>query len=107
MAVKIRSKRPDPALRKISLALEQYAAVHPHAEIEIYRQNSVSIRLRVLDPEFKGKSRVQREDELWAILDALTEELVSEISLVLLLTPDESKKSFANFEFDNPIPSKL
>jgi len=26
---------------------------------------------------------------------------------VLLLTPDETKASFANLEFDEPIPSKL
>jgi stress-induced morphogen len=94
-------------MRRILQALDQYAASHPRAEIEIYRQNSVSIRVRVVDPEFKGKSRAQREDELWAIFDKLPDEVVAEISLVLLLTPDEAKKSFANHEFDNPIPSKL
>jgi len=26
---------------------------------------------------------------------------------MLLLTPDETERSFANFEFENPVPSKL
>ena len=33
--------------------------------------------------------------------------LQSDISTLLLLTPDETNASFANFEFDDPVPSKL
>jgi hypothetical protein len=43
----------------------------------------------------------------WQYLGELPEEVQSDISTVLLLTPDETKKSFANFEFDDPIASKL
>lgn len=107
MAVKLRTKRPDPILRQIVAALEEYAKTHPEAEIEAYRQNDVSIRIRIVSPEFQGKSRADREVEVWAALDKLSADAASEVSLLLLLTPQEGKNSFANAEFDDPIPSKL
>jgi hypothetical protein len=107
MVLKLRTKRPDRQLKEIFEALKDYEASHPQAEIEAYRQNSVSVRIRVIDPEFDGKSRAEREEQLWKILERLPDEVAAEISLLLLLTPEESKKSFASFEFDSPIPSKI
>ena len=107
MTIKLRVTRPDPILRQISNALGEYEKDHPRAEIEAYRQNSVSVRIRILNPEFVGRSRTLREEEVWAVLNKLPEETLAEISLLLLLTPDEAKNSFASFEFDDPIPSKL
>lgn len=40
-------------------------------------------------------------------MKVLSEDQQSEISLLLLLTPEEAEISFANDEFDNPIPSQL
>jgi hypothetical protein len=37
----------------------------------------------------------------------LPEEVVAEITVLLLLTPDEAKKSVGNVDFENPIPSRL
>ena len=65
------------------------------------------MRIRILNPEFANRSRSQREEEVWSVLDKLPEEAAAEISLLLLLTPEEAKNSFASFEFDDPIPSKL
>jgi hypothetical protein len=107
MTIKLRVKRPDPALRRIVNALREYDDAHPQAEIEAYRQNSVSVRIRILNPEFAGRSRAQREEEVWAVLNKLPEETLAEISLLLLLTPDEAKNSFASSDFDDPIPSRL
>jgi hypothetical protein len=107
MGVKLRTKRPDSVLKQIVDVLNEYSEAHPNAEIEAYRQNSVSLRIRVISPEFREMSRAQREEELWNYLDRLPEEIAAEISLLLLLTPREAKDSFANREFDNPIPSKL
>lgn len=107
MPVKLRDKRPDPVLRRITDALRDYAAAHPHAEIEAYRYNPVSVRIRIVNPEFRGQSRTQREDEVWAALERLPEETLEEISLLLLFTPQEAKKSLANAEFDHPAPSPL
>ncbi len=97
----------DPVIDAIVAALRGYEAAHPQAEIDLYRQNAVSVRLRIIDPDFAGLGRLERSQRLWSCLDPLPEEVESEISRVLLLTPDEATKSFANFEFDDPIPSQL
>jgi hypothetical protein len=107
MPIIIRDDKPDPILREIANALDEYDQKHPKAKIELYRQNSVSVRIRILNPEFTGRSRAQREEEVWSILNKLPEETLAEISLLLLLTPNEAKSSFASLEFDDPIPSKL
>jgi hypothetical protein len=107
MPIKLRTKRPDQRLKQIVEVLKDFEANHPQAEIEAYRQNSVSVRARVIDPTFQGKSRSQREEELWAALDRLPEDVVAEISVLLLLTPEEAKSSFASMDFDNPIPSRI
>jgi hypothetical protein len=107
MVVKLRTKRLDPTLKLIVGVLKQYAQAHPDAEIEVYRYSSVSVRIRVIDSDFRGQGRVEREEELWKLIEQLPEEVVSEISLLLLFTPEEAKKSFANMEFDNPVPSRL
>ena len=87
--------------------MAKYESQHPRAEFEGYRQNSVSIRIRIVDPDFAGVSRTDRHNAVWRVLDELPEEIQSHLSTILLLTPDEKKKSFANSEFDDPIPSKL
>lgn len=107
MPLKVRTKRPDKVLKQVIEALREYASQHANAQIDVYRYSDVSIRVRVVDRDFSGRSRAEREDDLWAIIEKLPEEVVSEISLLLLLTPDEAKKSFANMEFDNPVPSRL
>src|SRR5947209_4911317 len=81
MAIKLRADKPDRRLKRIVKELERYQADHPQAEIEAYRQNSVSVRIRVLSPEFKGLSRAEREDALWKFLDELPEEVSAEISV--------------------------
>jgi hypothetical protein len=107
MDIKLRVKRPDSVLRQIAEALAEYKKAHPQAESEAYRQNSVSVRIRILNSEFAGRSRGEREEEVWAVLNKLPEEAAAEISLLLLLTPEEAKKSSASFEFDDPIPLRL
>jgi hypothetical protein len=107
MPVKLRTKRPDKILKQLIGVLEEYASTHPRAEIEIYRWSDVSVRIRVIDPEFKKMSRTQREEDLWGLLEKLPEGAVSEITSILLFTPEEAKKSFANMEFDNPVPSQI
>jgi hypothetical protein len=107
MTIKLRVKRPDPIVRQIVGALKQYDQAHPHAEIEAYRHNSVSVRVRILNPDFAEMSRAQREEEVWAVLDSLPAETIAELSLLLLLTPVEARRSLASLEFDDPIPSRL
>jgi hypothetical protein len=107
MAIRIPRGKSDEVLEKISKALTSYQADHPRAKIDVYRQNAVSVRVRIIDPEFTGLGKPQRSQHAWSYLGQLPEEVQSDISTVLLLTPSETKKSFANLEFDDPAPSKL
>jgi stress-induced morphogen len=97
----------DSDAKKIRDALSQHKKAHPEAEIDIQRQNSVSIRIRITDPDFKGLDLVERDNQLWKILEKLPEDVLSQISLLLLFTPEERKKSLANFEFERPVSSRL
>jgi stress-induced morphogen len=97
----------DNNLDQVLVALGKYEGQHPAALIEVYRQNSVSIRVRVVDPDFAGISRADRHEIIWRFLEELPEEVQSQISLLILLTPEEAGKSLANLEFDHPIPSRL
>jgi len=46
-------------------------------------------------------------DTLAEFKSTLPEEVLSQISLLVLLTPAEMKKSLANFEFEHPVPSTI
>jgi hypothetical protein len=84
-----------------------YASQHPDAKVDVKRYNSASVRVRVIDPDFAGTSRTDRDTQIWAVLDSLPDDTLAEISLLLLLTPQETRKSMMNVEFENPTPSRL
>ena len=107
MPITVPRGQSDPVIEEIIAALQPYAADHSRARIDLYRQNSVSVRVRIIDPDFAGQGRPERSQQAWRYLDKLPEEPLSDISTVLLLTPDETAQSFANLEFDDPVPSKL
>jgi len=102
-----RDQQPDSAVQQVLEALAEYDHQHLNAQVEAYRQNSASIRIRILDPDFQEIDRIQREDMIWEILEHLPEELQSQITQMVLLSPQEASFSFANFEFENPLPSNL
>src|SRR5437764_5629528 len=106
MAIKIRGKK-DPSIRQFVAALERYQAQHENAEIEVFRRNSAAIRVCVVDPDFEGKSDHERDRMVWPLLQQLPRDVIWELSILLLLTPDETKKSFAYFDFKHPLPSRL
>ena len=97
----------DAQIQQVLGVLDQYRCDHSKALIDARRQNSVSIRIRIIDPDFKGLDRVDREPPVWNILKTLPEEIFTNITMLLLLTPDETAGSLANKEFDDPIPSRL
>ena len=107
MEINVPRGKSDKVINSIIDALKEYGAHHREAQIDLYRQNSVSVRVRIVDPGFAGQTKPQRSQEVWKYLEQLNEDVQSDISTVLLLTPDETKMSFANLEFDDPIPSKL
>jgi hypothetical protein len=75
--------------------------------IELYRLNPVSVRVRIIDSDFAGRDRVERSRDVWRYLDVLPEDFVADLSSLILLTPDEVLRSFANMEFEDPVLSEV
>ncbi len=107
MARRDRSTQPDMQVQQVLDILTEYERTHPQAQIEGRRQNSVSIRLRIIDPDFQGMDRIEREPAIWQLLRKLPEEVFVNITMLLLLTPEEAEHSLASQEFDHPIPSRV
>ena len=107
MSVKILRGGSDKTLDRVKKALQSYASDHPRAQIDLYRQNAVSVRIRIIDPEFGDATRVERHETVWSYLDSLPDEVQSDISMLVLITPDETKKSAANLEFEDPVTSTV
>lgn len=104
MAIDIRDDH-DEVLDAVGQILRSYEGQHPRARIEAYRRDSASIRVRIIDPDFEGLDRAKRHEEVWRLLDELPEDVLSHLSVLLLLTPRERKTSFASYEFDHPVPT--
>ena len=105
MPVKIRGKA-DPVTKAIAAALQSYAAAHPAASVEVYRYSPVSVRARIIDSEFRGKSRSERHKTVWPLLYPLDEDTLGDLTLLLLLAPEE-RESMPSREFDDPIPARF
>jgi hypothetical protein len=102
-----RSTQPDRQVQQILDILAAYERTHPQAQIQGRRHNPVSIRLRIIDPDFQTLDRIEREPEIWQLLRKLPEEVFVNITMLLLLTPEEAEHSLASQEFDHPIPSRV
>lgn|SRR5262245_17524395 len=72
-----------------------------------YRYNPASIRVRLVDPAFRGKSRSEREDMVYPVLQTLSESTQDDITILLLLTPEEVSDTLMSVEFDRPSRSRL
>ena len=93
----------DPVMEGIAGAIRTYTDAHPAAVADIYRYSNVSVRVRVVDPDFCGKSRSERHRIVWPLLYALDGEILADLAILLLLTPDEKASSIGNIDFENPI----
>ena len=107
MPIDIPRGQSDEVIDRMIEALRTYEVDHSGSDIDIYRQNSVSVRIRIIDPDFAGLSKVERSKRVWKYLDSLSDDVQSDLSTLILLTPEETKLSFANFEFEDPVPSGL
>ena len=96
----------DAEVQSLRDALNAYEAERPGAEATLYRNNPASIRLRVIDRRFEGMTKSRRHADVWEFLAArVPADALSDVSLVLTVAPAELGMSFANFEFESPIPS--
>jgi stress-induced morphogen len=92
----------DPIMESIAAALRRYTDAHPAAEAEVFRYSPVSVRTRIIDPDFRGKSRAERHRIIWPLLYALDEDSLAELTMVLLITPEEREASMVNRDFEGP-----
>jgi hypothetical protein len=94
-------------MKQIGKSLKPYGDAHPTAKIDLDRRNNVSVRVRIIDQDFKGKGLAEREKEIWPLFDVLSEDAVADITMLLLITPEEQGESLANFEFEHPTKSMI
>jgi stress-induced morphogen len=91
-------KKRTAETRRVEHVLLEHFPEHPRKyPPAAYRYNAASIRVRVISRRFKGMDRVDRADLVYPILERhLPEKTWWDLSLVLLLTPDEVGESPGN-----------
>ena len=83
-------------------------------QVDAYRYNSASIRVRVIDRRFDGKSRDKRDAMVERYLDKLPPETQRDIVTLWTFAPSELEPTAAtsteymlNHEFEQPSRSRL
>lgn len=78
------------------------------ARLDIYRKiPGHSIRVRVVHPRFTDQLIDDRDRMTSGLLRDVPDEIDQDITLVLLLGPEELEGDFGNAEFDRPASSYL
>jgi stress-induced morphogen len=101
MAIRFRGP-VDPIMQALASALRPYADRHPASEAEVVRYSPVSVRVRIIDPGFQGKNRSERHRLIWPLLHQLDADILGELTMLLLITPQEKPSSFVNRDFEGP-----
>ena len=93
-----------------SRGVEQLLRAH-FANADAYRYNSVSIRVRVVDPKFEGMSDEDRDAMVEPLLKTLPQATYDDIVNLITVAPSELNGRFrrwmANQEFEDPTVSDL
>lgn len=108
MSAALSNGREDPFSEQILRTLRaKYLPQHPRAEFAVFRYDPASVHIRVLDPDFAGVDIPEREDMVWQVLDTLPDPVVQDISILLLLPPDERDSYQLSRDFDKPSRSAI
>ena len=83
-------------------------------KVDAYRYNSASIRVRVIDKRFEGRSHEDRDAMIEPHIEDLPEQTQADIMMLFAFAPselNETPKTFREFllntEFEAPSPSML
>ena len=87
------------------LVKEALSKQFPPSSITVYRYNPAAVRVRIIDKQFSGMSIPQREGTVLPLLRELPEEVQADLTVLLLLGPDEISASLMNREFEDPSKS--
>jgi stress-induced morphogen len=97
----------DSRLDAVKSVLDDYEHANQGAVATLYRQNSVSIRVKIIDPAFDGLDKPARHKKIWQFLEKLPEDVQGDITMLVLIAPEEENKSFASMMFEQREPSRL
>lgn len=102
------TKRTDETIRIENLLGEHFD------QVDAYRYNSASIRLRVIDMKFEGLSRTKRDTRVERWIEKLPPETQRDIVTLFTFAPSELtdprfhlRELMQNTEFEAPSPSTL
>jgi hypothetical protein len=98
-------QQTDDAVDQVAAALSEFERSHEYAECTVYRYNPASIRVRIVDAVFHGRSKGERHDYAMRFLRKLSEDVLAQISILLCLEPGEA--SLLDLEFHDPTRSRL
>ena len=83
-------------------------------QVDAYRYNYASLRVRIVDKRFEGVDREGRDAMVESFIDSLPSNTQADIVNLVLVTPSELNTRsdtfrgfILNIEFDNPSPSML
>jgi stress-induced morphogen len=94
--------------KRIEALLKKHFPGYPKKHPPIaYRYNRYSIRVRLVDKQFKGMSLSERYKLVEPLIESLPEETQEDITILLILAPDQLNRSAMNLEFESPTPSPL
>ena len=103
------AKRTDETRR-----VEDFLRGAGFERVDAYRYNPASIRVRVIDSRFEGRSPEERDAMVEPHLDQLPEGTQADIMSLFTFAPselEETPKTFRGFlintEFEDPSPSML
>jgi hypothetical protein len=83
--------------------IADYKAKYPKARVDYYLKDDW-VRLRFIDPSFKGIGKFARHHRLWKYLERLPDEIVQDLSMLVAITPSERKLSGYNLKYEDELP---
>jgi stress-induced morphogen len=98
-------QQTDDVVDQIAAALAEFEKSHESSECAVYRYNPASIRVKIVDAVFQGRSKGERHDYAMRFLRHLPEDVLAQISILLCLAPGDS--SLLDLEFHDPTRSRL
>ena len=90
---------------EVSSARKYFAWFRPAAAG--LRRNWQGVLNRIVDPRFRGKNRSEREKMALPLIRSLPDETQQDLTILLLLAPEELEDSLMNREYEEPSKSLL
>lgn len=107
MTTKLYRGREDDQLNQVRDALQSYQDSRRNAEIPFYEQNPHSIRICIIDASFRTRPVQDREEEIWWELSDVDDATYGNVTLLVMLGPEEAKDSLLYLGFMHPLPPQL